>query len=131
MRIPESKVRVSFAVIMPPLLLALAILSLSVKSPIAVPIVFGTLGTILAVIVLFDFPIALETTDDGLSRICMLRHQRVPWEDISVIIKPRRSGLIMIKTNRKRYVLLDRILEADERTHLSDLGEKHRFQVEL
>lgn len=131
MRIPESKIRVSLAVVTPPLLLGLAILTLSVDSPIAVPIVFGTLGTILAVIVLFDFPIALQTSDDGLTRICLLRHHRVAWRDISIIIKPRRRGLIMIKTNRKRYVLIDRVLEGSERTHLMDLSDRHGFQVEI
>jgi hypothetical protein len=89
------------------------------------------LGTILAVVVLFDFPLAIATDETGLTRVCLVRHQLVPFREISVIIKPRRRGLLLIRTNRKRAVLIDRILEADERKHLIDLGETHGFQVEL
>lgn len=131
MRIPESKIRVVLALITPPLLIGMAVLTLIVESPLAVPIVFGGLGTVLAAIVIFDFPLAVETDDTGLTRICLMRHPTVPYRDISVIIKPRRRGLLLIKTSRKRSVLIDRILEADERKHLIDLGEKHGFQVEL
>lgn len=131
MRIPESKIRVMLALATPPLLIGLAILTLAVDSPLTVPVVFGIFGSVLAAIVLFDFPLALQTTDQGLIRICLVRHQQIPWNEVSVIIKPRRRGLILIKTNRKRYVLVDRILESSERSHLMDLGERHGFQVEL
>jgi hypothetical protein len=131
LRIPESKIRVILALLTPPLLLGLAILTLTVKSPISVPIVFGILGTILGVIVLFDFPLALQTTDEGLTRVCLVRHHHVAWSDISVIIKPKRRGLLLITTRRKRYVLVDRLLEGSERNHLMDLGEIHGFQVEI
>ena len=131
MRIPESRIRVVLALITPPLLIGMAVLTLAVESPLAVPIVFGGLGTVLAAIVLFDFPLAIATDETGLTRVCLMRHQIVSYSEISVIIRPRRRGLLLIRTNRKRAVLIDRILEADERNHLIDLGDQYGFQVEL
>jgi hypothetical protein len=131
MRIWESKIRVALAIATPPLLLGMALLTLAVDSPIAVPIVFGALGTILGLLVLFDFPLAIESGANDLTRVCLLRHHRIPYQEINVIIKPRRRGLILIKNDRKRYVLVDRILEGSERNHLTDLGEQHGFLVEI
>jgi hypothetical protein len=129
--IRESKVRVALAVATPPLLLGMAILTLAVDSPIAVPITFGILGTFLGVTVLFDFPIALILNDAGLERVSLLRRHAVTWDDVGAIVKPRRRGLILITTARKRYVLIDRILEADERNLIMNKGDEHGFQVEI
>jgi hypothetical protein len=101
MRIWESKIRIALAIATPPLLLGMALLTLAVDSPIAVPIVFGALGTILGLLVLFDFPLAIESGANDLTRVCLLRHHRIPYQEINVIIKPRRRGLILIKNDRK------------------------------
>jgi hypothetical protein len=130
-QIRESKLRVALAVATPPLLLGMAILTLAVDSPIAVPITFGILGTFLGITVLFDFPIALILNDTGLERVSLWRRHVVAWDDVGAIIKPRRRGLILITTARKRYVLIDRILEADERNLILSKGEAHGFQVEI
>jgi hypothetical protein len=129
MRISESKVRVVLALATPPLLLAMALLTLAVNSPIAVPIVFGALGTLLGAVVIFDFPLAIEVNADGLVRVCLLRHHSLSWEEVAAIIKPRRRGLVLVTTNRKRHVLIDRILDPDERNRLLEEGERHGLQI--
>ncbi len=131
MRIPESKVRVALAVLTPPMLLGMALLTLAVQSPIAVPVVFGILGTLLGAVVIFDYPIAIEVNETGLIRICLLRHQRLKWEDIAAIVKPRRRGLVLVTNKRKRHVLIDRILESAERQRLLSEGERHGIQIGL
>jgi hypothetical protein len=130
-RIPESRVRVVLALLTPPLMLGMALLTLAVDSHISVPIVFGLLGTFLAVVVLFDFPLALNVGDDGLTRVCLLRHHVVPWDQVGAIIKPRRRGLVLVTVDRKRHVLVDKILDSQERKVLLDVGEEHDFQVEI
>lgn len=131
MRIRESKLRVILAVVTPPLLLGMALLTLAVDSPIAVPITFGILGTYLAITVLFDFPLALRIDESGLERVSLLRRHTVPWDEVGAIVKPRRRGLLLVTTARKKFVLIDRILEADERNLLLNMGEAHGFQVEI
>lgn len=131
MRIPESKVRVALAVLTPPMLLGMALLTLAVQSPLPVPIVFGILGTLLGTVVIFDYPIAIELNDNGLVRICLLRHHRLSWDDIAAIVKPRRRGLVLVTNRRKRHVLIDRILEPDERLRLLSEGERRGIQMGL
>ncbi|HUF95324.1 MAG TPA: hypothetical protein VMO52_04505 [Acidimicrobiia bacterium] len=131
MRISESTVRVILALATPPLLLAMALLTLSVGSPIAVPIVFGALGTLLGAVVVFDFPLAVEVNANGLVRVCLLRHHSLSWEEIAAIVKPRRRGLVLVTTNRKRHVLVDRILDPEERNRLLAEGERHDIQIGL
>lgn len=129
--IPESKSRVILAVLTPPLMLGMALLTLNVGSPTVVPLVFGILGTLLGLVVVFDFPMAVEVSNQGLTRICLVRRHSTPWEEIAAIIKPRRRGLVLVTTGRKRHVLVDRILDPDERTALIDFGERNGAQVEL
>lgn len=131
MRISESALRVILALATPPLLLAMALLTLTVGSPIAVPIVFGALGTLLGAVVVFDYPLAVEVNANGLVRVCLLRHHSVSWEDIAAIVKPRRRGLVLVTTSRKRHVLVDRILDPDERNRLLAEGERHDIQIGL
>ena len=131
LRIPESKVRIALAVLTPPMLLGMALLTLAVQSPVPVPIVFGVLGTLLGAVVILDYPIAIELNDNGLVRICLLRHHRLGWDDIAAIIKPRRRGLVLVTNNRKRHVLIDRILEPDERQRLLSEGERRGIQMGL
>jgi hypothetical protein len=129
MRISESTVRVVLALATPPLLLAMALLTVAVGSPIAVPIVFGSLGTLLGAVVVFDFPLAVEVNADGLVRVCLLRHHSIAWDEVAAIVKPRRRGLVLVTTNRKRHVLIDRILDPDERNRLLEEGEHHDIQI--
>jgi hypothetical protein len=129
MRISESTLRVVLALATPPLLLAMALLTLAVGSPIAVPIVFGSLGTLLGAVVVFDFPLAVEVNVDGLVRVCLLRHHPIAWDEVAAIVKPRRRGLVLVTTNRKRHVLIDRILDPDERNRLLEEGERHDIQI--
>jgi hypothetical protein len=129
MRISESRVRVVLALATPPLLMAMALLTLAVGSPIGVPIVFGALGTLLGAVVIFDFPLAIEVNTNGLVRVCLLRHHSLSWEEVAAIVKPRRRGLVLVTTGRKRHVLIDRILDPDERNRLLEEGERHDIQI--
>jgi hypothetical protein len=129
LRISESTIRVVLALTTPPLLLAMALLTLAVGSPIAVPIVFGVLGTLLGSVVVFDYPLAIEVDEKGLVRVCLLRHHSLPWEEIGAIVKPRRRGLVLVTTDRKRHVLVDRILDPDERNRLLSEGERHDVEI--
>ncbi|CAN5822787.1 hypothetical protein BH23ACT4_BH23ACT4_11380 [soil metagenome] len=129
LRIPESKVRVALAVLTPPMLLGMGLLTISVQSPTPVPLVFGILGTLLGAVVILDYPIAIEVNDAGVVRICLLRHHRLSWDEISAIVKPRRKGLVLVTNRRKRHVLIDRILEPEERQRLLSEGEGRGVQM--
>ncbi|MEX1037422.1 MAG: hypothetical protein WDZ96_01040 [Acidimicrobiia bacterium] len=129
MRIPESKIRVTLALVTPPLLLGMALLTLAVESPLPVPVVFGILGTLLGTVVIFDYPLAVELNETGLVRVCLLRHHRLGWDDIAAIVKPRRRGLVLVTKKRKRHVLIDRILDPEERTQLMSEAERHGIQI--
>lgn len=131
MRINESKVRVILALLTPPMLIGMALLTLAVESPVAVPITFGVLGALLGIVVLFDFPLAIDVSTESLDRLCLIRRQSLPWETVGTIIKPKRRGLVLVTTKRKRHVLIDRILEPAERRHIIDIGESHGVQVEI
>ena len=131
MRINESKVRVILALLTPPMLIGMALLTLAVESPVAVPITFGVLGALLGIVVLFDFPLAIDVSTESLDRLCLIRRQSLPWETVGAIIKPKRRGLVLVTTKRKRHVLIDRILEPAERRHIIDIGESHGVQVEI
>jgi hypothetical protein len=37
--------------------------------------------------------------------------------------------LVLVTTNRKRHVLIDRILDPDERNRLLEEGERHGLQI--
>lgn len=131
MRIRESMVRVSLALLTPPLLAGMALLTWSVDAPTTVPVVFGIFAAFLAVIVIYDFPLAIELTPEGLERLCLLRRHLLPWSEVAAIIKPKRRGLIVVTRKRKKHVLIDRILEQPEREMLMNQGELHGVQVEL
>lgn len=130
-RIRESAVRVGLALVAPPLLAGLALLTWTVLAPPAVPIVFAIFSVLLAIVVMFDFPLAIELGPTGLTRLCLLRRHTLLWEDIAVIIKPKRRGLLIVTKSRKKHVLIDRILEESERKTLLDHGDRHDVQVEL
>ncbi len=131
LRIPESKVRVALAVLTPPMLIGMGLLTLSVQSPMPVPIVFGILGTLLGTVVILDFPFAIEVNETGLVRVCLLRHHRIGWDEISAIVKPRRKGLVLVTNRRKRHVLIDRILKPEERQRLLSEGESRGIEMGL
>lgn len=131
MRIKESRIRVVLALTAPPLLAALALLTWIVEAPTTVPVVFGVLAALLTIVVVYDYPLAIELTPDSLQRLCLFRRHILPWDEVAAIIKPRRRGLIVVTRGRKKHVLIDRILNESERLALMQQGDKHRIQVEL
>ncbi len=131
MRIKESTIRVALALTAPPLLAGLALLTWIVDSPTTVPVVFGILAALLTVVVIYDYPLAIELTPDNLQRLCLFRRHVLPWEEVAAIIKPRRRGLIVVTRARKKHVLIDRILNEPERVELMRQGERHGVRVDL
>jgi len=124
-------VRVTLALVTPPLLAGMAVLTWLVNAPTTVPVVFGIFAAFLAVVVLLDFPLAIVLGDESLDRHSLGRKHQIPWSDIAAIIKPRRRGLVLVTRERKKYVLIDRLLNETERKELLTRGEAHGIQVEL
>lgn len=131
MRIQESLVRVTLALVTPPLLAGMAVLTWLVNAPSTVPVVFGIFAAFLAVIVLFDFPLAIILRDESLDRQSLVRRHQIPWDEIAAIIKLRRTGLVLVTREHKKYVLIDRLLNESERKELLSRGERHGIQIEL
>lgn len=123
--------RVTLALVTPPLLAGMAVLTWLVNAPTTVPVVFGIFATFLGVIVLYDFPLAIVLGDESLDRQSLVRRHEIAWDEIAAIIKPRRRGLVLVTKDRKKYVLIDRLLDEPERKELLSRGERHGIQVEL
>lgn len=123
--------RIGLALLAPPLLAGLALLTWTVAAPPAIPIVCTILSVLLAMVVMFDFPLGIELSPTGLTRLCLFRRHTLKWEDIAVIIKPNRRGLLVVTKSRRKHVLIDRILDQSERNALMDHGDLHGVQVEL
>lgn len=114
MRLSESRLRVVLSIATPPLLLTMAWGSWAVEAPLLVTGFFAVMTAGLGYVTAFDFATAIEVNDSGVHRICLLRRQLLPWDEISGIVQPRKRGLVLITRDRKRHILLDRYLEEGE-----------------
>ncbi len=56
--------------------------------PRPVPVVLATIGTVILVIQLFDFPVVTVFGPDGVERRCLLRRQMLLWDDVASIARP-------------------------------------------
>lgn len=74
----------------PLVLLALGVTGLSAGVR-PLPLVLTLLGLVAAGVVLLDLPIRSEFTQDGVTRVCALRRQHLPWGRVVAI--ERASGL--------------------------------------
>jgi hypothetical protein len=59
-------------------------------------------------------PLAIEVDADGIHRVSLLRRHLLAWADIASIGQPGRSGLVLVTTDQKRHILLDRAVEEGE-----------------
>ena len=114
LRLSESWPRVALSLATPPLLVLLAWGSWLIETPMAVVAVLAILAALLGYVAVFDFPLAIEVDAEGIRRVSLLRRQLLPWSEIASIVQPRKSGLVVVTTNRKRHILLDRALEEGE-----------------
>jgi hypothetical protein len=65
-------------------------------------------------VAVFDFASAVELDAEGIRRVCLLRRQLLPWGEITGIVQPRKRGLVVITDDRKRHILIDRMIGEDE-----------------
>ncbi|MGA8038758.1 MAG: hypothetical protein WCA93_01480 [Acidimicrobiia bacterium] len=98
----------------PPLLVAMAWGSELVDAPVLLSLALAGLAALLGYVALFDYARSIEIGETGVDRICILRRQHTPWDDIAVIARPRGRGLVLVTTSGKSRILLDRRLEGDE-----------------
>lgn len=114
LRLSESRLRVALSLATPPLLVLVAWGAWAIDSPPLAVAVLALLAAGLGYVAAFDLPLAIEIGDDGMSRICLVRRQLIPWNEIASIAQPRKSGLLLVTTAKKRHILLDRALEPAE-----------------
>jgi hypothetical protein len=87
---------------------------LAVDASVFLTALLALLTAGLGYVAAFDFPIAVDVDSSGIHRICLLRRQLVAWDDIAAIVQPRNRGLVVVTEDRKRHILLDRLLQAGE-----------------
>ena len=114
LRLSESRLRVAMSLATPPLLVLLAWGAWALEAPSLVVAGLALLAAVLGYVAVFDFPLAIEVDSEGIHRVCLVRRQTEPWDDIAAIVQPRQRGLVLVTTNRKRHILLDRSLEEGE-----------------
>ena len=114
LRLGESRLRIALSLATPPLLVLLAWGAWLVHAPLAVTAVLAVLAALLGYVAVFDFPLAIEVDAAGIHRVSLLRRHLLAWGDIASIGQPRRSGLVLVTTDQKRHILLDRAVEEDE-----------------
>lgn len=114
MRLDESRWRLVLSLVTPPLLVAMAWISELVDAPVFLSLALAGLAALLGYVALFDYARSIEVGEHGVDRICILRRQHTPWDDIAVIARPRGKGLVLVTKSGKSRVLLDRRLEDDE-----------------
>jgi hypothetical protein len=109
----------------------------------AVPVVVLLVGLGLGVLVLLDLPRRAIFDRDGITRVCWLRRQRVPWDRIVAIERTRPStvsvarnamrredateelrisgGLVARGRGKRRWLLTDQVESRDEHDRLRAL----------
>jgi hypothetical protein len=134
---------VASSVLSPLVLLALGGWGLLATEGLAwLPTGLFVVGAVLAVIVAADLPVRSELGPDGVERVCPLRRQRVPWDDVVAVGRTRvdrgpqrllgravtgggsrkRGGLVLeVGPKRRRYLLTDRQERLDQHHELRRL----------
>lgn len=114
MRLDEARWRVVLSMSTPPLLVAMAWGADLVGAPVFLTLALAALAALLGYVALFDYAKAISIDDTGIERLCILRRQRTPWEDVAGITRPRNRGLVLVTSSGKRRILLDRRLDDQE-----------------
>lgn len=117
------------------------------------PAALLVLGVGLGVIVLLDLPRRVDFDRAGLTRVCWLRRQRVPWSEVVAIERTRPSttsvarnamnrdgvpgsqvvsgGLVARGAGKRRWLLTDRIESREEHDRLRALLRSAEAPVAL
>lgn len=127
------------AVASPVLLLSFAVLLLSARGPGPVANVALVLGLGLGTVTLLDYPRRAEFDAEGVTRVCMLRRQAIPWSELVAIertggsarqaLRSRREGahtvprggLVARGHGKRRHLLTDRVESRREYEELQAL----------
>lgn len=138
----SSIVRLTLTIAAPMLLLALGVWSLTLR--VWLPTILLTVvGVATAAVVLFDLPLRAEFDRDGVTRVCVLRRQRLPWTRVVALERaiarpPRRrpgddetrsrvrqsQGLVARLGPRRVSLLVDRRESRREFEAVGDLLRK-------
>lgn len=129
LRLNESRLRIALSVATPPLLLVMAWGSWAVEAPVLLTGFFAVMTAVLGYVAAWDFPTAIDVDSSGIHRICFLRRQLLPWDDIAGIVQPGKRGLVLVTEDRKRHILLDRFLAEGELDLLRAQARLREVQV--
>lgn len=101
----------------------------------AIPGVLLALGAVLAVAALWDLPVRVQLSGQGVTRVCLLRRQHVSWDEVMALGRTRidRGGerlvgravsglrsskvgglVLLVGPKRRRYLLTDRQERPDQ-----------------
>jgi hypothetical protein len=124
----------------PIILIALGLLGAANIGWRPVPAVFLAVGALFGLVALLDYPGSTVFDAQGLQRRCALRRQRLPWEKLVAIERPRPSsaatlrnmrerpdepivsgGLLARGRGRRRWLLTDRLESRQEYDRLREL----------
>ncbi len=73
----------------PALLMAVGGLGVATAGPTWPPLVILTIGFVLGLISLFDYPRQSHFTAQGIERICYLRRHLIPWDRVTALERSR------------------------------------------
>ncbi len=121
----SSRRGIASAALSPAVLLALATGAGVTRSVTTSVLVIGAVGLLLGLVVAWDYPLRSEFAIDGITRVCPLRHQHLPWERVvalertpgrAKIRRQRDSGIegfrapagLAARVGNRRYMLTDR-----------------------
>lgn len=133
------------AAVTPVALIALGAAALASSGFRAFPGLLLAGGLVLAAVVLADFPRRSEFDLTGITRVCWLRRQHIPWDRVVAIERSRPSttsharnladrrsaservvsgGLVARGAKRRRWLLTDRVESREEHRQLAALLER-------
>lgn len=140
----SSRWRLALQWITPSFLLAFGAWGLATGSNNVVPAGVLLLGLAALSVVLFDLPMRSEFTEEGVTRVCPLRRQHLPWSEVVAVERlggmPQRGkgddrdpgisrGLAARTGPRRVHLLVDRRESHAEFGVLRDLLRGHATQL--
>jgi hypothetical protein len=136
-----SRARLALTYSAPLLLLGLAALALAGGGAEGGTLVLLAVGALLGLVVLVDVPLHVEFDEEGVTRVCAVRRQRLAWSTVVAVSRTasrpglgellgrrgaggaaaRRAGLVVRRGARGNVLLVDRCESHAEWTAVRDL----------
>ena len=130
-RIHESKMRLGLSFLTPPLLVFMAWGAWLVESPMVVTAFLAALAAFFGYFVLFEIPLWIELSDEGILRTCVLRQRPLAWDELQGITRPRKRGLTAVTERGKQLILIDRKLSDEEIAAVETEAARHDVKTAL